>query len=67
MPDIAMCAGKLCPAKIRCWRFLATASDAQSYSDFDDLRGSASQCDHFWDIGIIEGLTDDRGHGITPK
>lgn len=34
MPDIAMCEGNGCDKKEKCYRFKATPSQWQSYSDF---------------------------------
>jgi hypothetical protein len=68
MPDISMCEGKLCPAKNRCWRFLATPSFRQAYSDFDDdLKVGASQCAYFDDIWVSVTLTNGRKCGIITQ
>lgn len=31
MPDISMCMNERCPSKLKCYRFMATKSDFQSY------------------------------------
>ena len=47
MPDIAKCTNKDCKLNTKCYRFLAPASNYQSYSDFKpDAKG---RCPYFWD------------------
>ena len=34
MPDIAMCYNQKCPYRTKCYRFMATPSDYQTFGEF---------------------------------
>ena len=44
MADISMCANQTCPLKETCYRFNATPSERQSYSDF---KPDGDKCEFF--------------------
>lgn len=45
MPDITMCKGEDCEARVTCYRFLATPSKYQSYfNETPDLNGG---CEYY--------------------
>lgn len=46
MPDISMCKGDKCSAKLHCWRFLAPPAYRQSY--FGIVPGKDSMCEWYW-------------------
>lgn len=50
MPDIAMCEGKDCPSKNKCYRYLAVPDQyRQAYMDFN-ARRQGDKCDRFWPV-----------------
>lgn len=60
MPDITMCANVDCPKRGECYRFRATPSERQSYSNFkpDEVTGV---CNAFSQISEAERkIFDDR-------
>ncbi len=50
MPDISMCLGIDCPDKYDCYRFMAIASEMQSYSTFE-YNKKTQICKKFYPIG----------------
>lgn len=63
MPDISMCNNRLCPSRIRCYRFMAIPSQhGQTYSYFvvNDFEG---KCEYFWPIEEATGATRDENVG----
>jgi hypothetical protein len=59
MPDISMCLGKDCPIKLECYRYMAKASNYQSYSDFRYNKVSG-KCYYFMEIVNVAGKNDGR-------
>lgn len=47
-PDISMCEGIDCPLKETCYRYLATPSYWQSYSNFYEYIENG-KCEHYWE------------------
>lgn len=45
MTDITKCVNETCPMKDSCWRYIAPASEHQSYAEFKWKDG---KCEHYW-------------------
>lgn len=58
MPDISMCKNNKCPLNETCYRYVATPSSYQTYSDFQYKDG----CDYYWEFlgsrGVLNQLRD---------
>ena len=66
MPDISKCLGRGCPAKDRCYRYLAPPSLRQSYAYFDIERGEDGICKNFWDTSVDDDIVD-NGFNLIDK
>jgi hypothetical protein len=49
MPDITMCQDEECPRRIDCYRYVAVASERQSY--FVESPREGDECNYFWRLG----------------
>ena len=64
MPDKSMCLGRGCPAKNRCYRFIAPPDLlGQAYGNFDELRGENGICKEFLDTSPVDDISD---NGFVP-
>jgi hypothetical protein len=51
MADIAMCTGKDCPFKYRCYRAMAQSHELyQAYFKIPPYDAEKGACEHFWDL-----------------
>ncbi len=48
MPDIAMCHGKDCPLKKKCFRYRAIPGHIQSF--FNEPPYKEGNCEYFWKV-----------------
>lgn len=53
MADIAMCYGKDCPFKYRCYRAMANSHELyQLYFTVPPYDAEKGSCKHFWDLDL---------------
>lgn len=63
MPDITMCKNETCKKKEDCYRFTATPSRFQSYSNFQ--YGKDGECDDFWKIHNTTECKESKDSDVT--